>query len=130
MNETKIEKTSEIEDLAMQHLCGILNANVAKLMEKGKGSFCPKEKTPGYIVVPKDKEYLLELKNKYGFSVRNYCFVAWPKMTITNPNDIDVRFAAGGWKKERLPEDTWAIIDCHRYGDPNFGEDSFVLFRV
>ncbi|MBO6031774.1 MAG: hypothetical protein J6Q22_10000 [Prevotella sp.] len=104
--------------------------SMIQLAEKGSYDFLDDKMTNGYIVVPRSQEYLLDVKNKYGFSVRNLCFVAWPNMTITNPNDIDIRFSESGWKKERLPSDTWAVIDCQRYGDPNFGEDSFVLFRV
>lgn len=124
------EQAFVIEGLAYKYLVTALNTHVAGLMEKSKGRFCPKKNTPGYLVVPKDKEWLLELANEYEFSLRRFCQGVWPNMQIINPSQIDIVFKDGEWKEEHLPDDTWAIIDRMGYGDPMCGKDSFELFKV
>jgi len=107
-------------------LCVAIN----KLQVASRGMFCPKNGSPGYIVVPKSDEWMLDQKNQYGTSVRNFCWFCWPKMGITNPEDITDVYKDGRWVEERLPSDTWGIIDGITYALRTSGEDSFVTFKV
>ena len=123
------QEQSTLEDLVMMLLTTLLMEKVALLQKKSNGRFGPKEKTQGYIVIPKCYEWVFDLKNRYGLSLRIFCFREW-NMAITNPEDIDIVFKDGEWKDEHLPDNTWAIIDCEGYGDPSAGEDSFVTFEI
>ena len=107
-------------------LCVAIN----KLQVASRGMFCPKEGSIGYLVVPKSKEYLLNVKNEYGFSIRSFCKGCWPNMHIVPPSEIDLVYENGEWVSNYFADDTWAIIDRVRYGTVTHGEDSFVTFKV
>lgn len=106
-----------------------LNKAVVELQTKTKEQFCPKNKTCGFLVIPKNKSSLLDLENEYGFSVRKYISGAWPLLAIVEPNELRVVYKDGHFCEGDLDENTCMLIDCKGYGNDNYPE-SFVTFEL